>query len=94
MERFKTRHNISSRKITGEEASVREEMVLDWKSYRLPALLAEYSAEDIFIADETELFWKCLPDKTMSLKGEKCSGGNKSKERVTVLVCANVIGSK
>ena len=33
LERFKTRHNIAFRTIIGEEASVREEMVLDWKSY-------------------------------------------------------------
>lgn len=69
-------------------------MVRDWNSYQLPALLAEFSPNEVFNADETGLFWKCLPDKTMSVKGEKCSGGKKSKERITVLVCANMSGSE
>ena len=48
----------------------------------------------VFNADETGLFWKCLPDKTLSLKGEKCSGGKKNKGRITVLVCANMSGTE
>ena len=27
------------------------------------------------------------------MKGEQCSGGKKSKERITVLVCVNVTGT-
>ena len=46
-----------------------------------------------FSACETGLFWKCLPDKT-SLKGEKCSGSKRSKDRITVLVCSNMSGSE
>ena len=45
-------------------------------------------------ADETGLFWKCLPDKTMSFKGDTCSGGKRSKERITVMVCASMSGEK
>ena len=47
----------------------------------------------IFDADETGLFWKCLPDKNLSLKGEKCSGGKKNEGRIKVLVCANMLRS-
>jgi len=36
-------------------------MVLDWNSYQLPALLADFNAENVF--NETGLVWKCLPDK-------------------------------
>jgi hypothetical protein len=61
--KFKARHGIVFRKITGEEASVREEMVRDCNSCQLPALPAEFSPNDIFNADETGLFWKCLPEK-------------------------------
>jgi hypothetical protein len=34
-----------------------------------------------------------LPDKTFKFKGETCSGGKMSKERLTVLVCANMTGT-
>ena len=67
-------------------------MTSDWLSQTLPSLLAEYKPEDIFNADETGLFWKCLPDKTMSFKGDTCSGGKRSKKRITVIVCASMIG--
>jgi hypothetical protein len=33
------------------------------------------------------LFFKCLPDKTYGFSNEKCHGGNKSKDQLTVMVC-------
>jgi len=33
-------------------------------------------------------------DKTLAFKGERCSGGKQSKERVTLLVGANMDGSE
>ena len=39
------------------------------------------------------MFYQLLPEKTLSLKGEKCSGGKKSKQRVTVLLCTNLTGT-
>ena len=60
----------------------------------LPALLADYDPCDVFNADETGLFFKCLPEKTLAFKGEKCHGGKRSKERVTVMVAANMIGTE
>ena len=79
--------------IAGEEGSVSEEMLRDWTSRQLPDLLGKFSPDDIFNADETGLFWKCLPDKSLSLKGERCSGGKRSKDGITVLVYANMFGS-
>ena len=80
--------------MSGEAASVTEDMTADWLGTSLPALLSEFEPENIFNADETGLFWKCLPDKTLNLKGETCSGGKKSKEQITVLVCTNMTGSE
>ena len=94
LERFKTRHGIAFRQMSGQAASVTEYMTTDWLRVKLPALLREYQPVDVFNADETGLFWKCLTDKTLHMKGEQCSGGNKSKERITVLVCANMTGTK
>jgi hypothetical protein len=48
---------------------------------------------DIYNLDETGLFWQLMPDKTLGFKGQKYSGGKKSKERLSVLLCANLDGS-
>jgi hypothetical protein len=53
-----------------------------------------YKACDIFNADEARLFYKLMPNKTLQLKGEKCHGGKKSKERLTVLATSNMYGSE
>jgi hypothetical protein len=37
---------------------------------------------------------KCLPDKTLSFKKEKCHGNKLSKERVTCLLCVNMSGTE
>ena len=62
-------------------------MTQEWTSISLPALLSEFEPEDIYNADETGLFYKCLPEKTFAMKGDTC------KEQLTVLVAANMTGS-
>ena len=54
----------------------------------------KYEPRNIFNADEFGLFYQALPKKTLHLKGEKCSGGKKSKIRLTGLAAANMIGEK
>ncbi|XP_056645814.1 tigger transposable element-derived protein 6-like [Diorhabda sublineata] len=56
--------------------------------------MCSYSDSDVFNADETGLFYKLTPDRTLHFKGEKCSNGKLSKERITVLVAANMSGSE
>jgi hypothetical protein len=40
-------------------------------------VLEGYEARDIYNADEMGLFFKCLADRTLALKGETCRGGKK-----------------
>ncbi|XP_064475500.1 tigger transposable element-derived protein 4-like [Ornithodoros turicata] len=40
--------------------------------------------------DEMGLFYKALPSKILTYKGEMCSGEKRSKERITMLVGANM----
>ena len=47
-----------------------------------------------FNADEFGLFYQCLPNKTLHLKGEKCSGGKHSKIRMTGLASGNAYGDR
>ncbi|KAL4098294.1 hypothetical protein QTP88_022932 [Uroleucon formosanum] len=76
-----------------ESASVDPCISQDWKN-ELFNLLVDYDARDIFNADETGLFYKCLPDSTLTFKNEKCHGGKNSKERITVMLAANMDGSQ
>ena len=75
--------------ISRESKSVTEEMTAPWTETTLPTILSRYPLENIFNADEFGLFYQCLPDKTLHLKGEKCSGGKHSKIRLTGLAAGN-----
>ena len=61
---------------------------------KLPSLINGYLPRDIYNADETGLYFKALPNKTMTLKNEKCTGGKLSRERITILHCVNMAGDK
>lgn len=90
--RFKQRHGLVFKKLAGESAAV-DTNATDLWFQRLPELLEEYEPRDIYNADETGLFFNCLPDRTLALKGESCHGGKSAKERLTVLLCTNSDGS-
>ena len=65
-----------------------------WRGSALKELLQLYKPDDIFNADETGIFFKCLPDKTLDFKGAICTGGKKAKDGLTVLVAANMSGKE
>lgn len=94
IERFKKRHCITGGKIVGESASVDMNVVGDWFSTTWPDLRKNYDSKDIFNADETGLFYKLTPDKTLKFKGTSCAGGKMSEVRITVLVAANMTGTE
>lgn len=86
------RHSIGQLTVCGEGSSVDVDVVNNFRENTLPSLIAEYSADDIYNADETALFYKCLPNKTLAYKGEKCFGGKLSKERLTIMPICNMSG--
>ncbi|UYV62923.1 hypothetical protein LAZ67_2002512 [Cordylochernes scorpioides] len=90
---FKERNKISFKTICGESGAVNLQVAEQWKN-NLRELIKDKDARDVFNVDETGLFFKCTPDKTLAFKHEKCHGGKLSKERVTLLVGANMDGSE
>lgn len=94
IERFKKRYNITKGKIHGEAMDVNVDTVQHWIKNVWPEIRKGYNDSDIFNADETGLFYKLTPDRTLRFKQEKCIGGKQSKVRVTVLVCANMNGTE
>lgn len=55
-------------------------------------MISPYEPKNIYNADETGLFFHALPTKSLTVKREKFAGGKMSKERLTVLLCGNMVG--
>lgn len=93
LNRFKERHGIRVLTMKGEILSsdiTSAENFLEVFHTKIKG----YTAEQIFNCDETGLYWKAIPNKTMASVNEKNASGFKiSKERVSILFCANASGS-
>ena len=94
LDNFKKRNGITFKTVQGEAGVVDLQPLFEWQQQVLQPLLRKFSTDDIFNLDETGLFWRLLPNKTMSFRGERCTGGKKSKHRITLLVGANMSGTE
>ena len=92
--RFQKRHRIACKSLTGESADVSEEAVNSWKTDLLPRLIEGYAKEDVFNADETALFYRQLPKKSLVAAGDDTSGVKVMKERLTILLACSQTGEK
>jgi hypothetical protein len=61
---------------------------------RLPTLIKDFEKKDIFNADETGLYWRALPEKSLVQKGDASKGIKIPKDRVTLLVACSATGEK
>lgn len=91
LNRFRQRHNINFASVCGESGSLPNESVENWLS-KLPDILSGFKACDIYNMDETGLFYRALPDKSLSIRGEECKGEKRSKEKLTVMLCVSPTG--
>ncbi|XP_025407826.1 tigger transposable element-derived protein 6-like [Sipha flava] len=91
LEKFKKRHDIVWKQVSGEANDVNQETVVEWKQ-KISRLIAGYEAKDVYNADETGLFFRGIPTKSLVQKSESCSGGKKAKDRLTVFVCGSMAG--
>ena len=92
LQKFRNRHMIGYRQISGESANVLPATTEEWKR-RLTTIINGYNDDDIYNADETGLLFKAIPDRSLVLHKEHCKGGKRSKERYTVLLCSNWSGN-
>ncbi|XP_049710212.1 jerky protein homolog [Elephas maximus indicus] len=90
--RFKARHGIKKLD-TSSEKQVADRQAAEQFCGFFRSLVAEHglSPEQLYNADETGLFWRCLPHPTP--EGAPGPGLKQSKDRLTVLMCANAAGS-
>jgi hypothetical protein len=90
---FKTRFKIKEYIQHGEAAAAdinNPENITQMADVR--TLCKEYADKDIFNMDETGLFWKMSPDRTLATEVQ--SGGKKSKDRITLAFTTNADGSE
>lgn len=95
LSKWKRRHGISSVKTSGEIRSADHESA-DAFQIEFQQYVEEqgYHKEQIYNADETALFFKMLPDRTLATKDDphKREGYKQLKNRVTFLFCTNWSG--
>lgn len=94
LERWKNRHGIRQLSITGESLSSDVLASDKYKSVFEKFISDENLTPDqIYNADETGLFYRMLPGKTLASKLDDAAPGyKKSKDRVTVMACSNASG--
>jgi hypothetical protein len=65
----------------------------EWRKEQLLKIIEGYDNKNIYSADETGLFFRLTPNKTLSLKGDPCTGGKNSKKWIIVLLACNDNGT-
>lgn len=90
--RWQQRQGIKLRKIHGEQKSADSKAAADFLNFVVPNMLSEYEEADIFNADESALFFKALPGKSLCKQGYRNTGFKSSKERLTLLFICNATG--
>ncbi|XP_063235778.1 jerky protein homolog isoform X1 [Bacillus rossius redtenbacheri] len=94
LHKFKKRHGISFFKLSGEKLSAdtvaAEKFVVEFAEYVLDNNL---TADQVYNADETALYWRCMPRSTLCTADNPHSGMKDSKDRLTVLGCSNAAGT-
>jgi len=94
LERWKERNNIKFKKQHGEKQDADDWGAERWVTEVLPDIIKDYEPQDIFNADETGLYWRAIPDGTLSFKNADAAGSKVPKERVTLLLACNMHGSE
>ncbi|GBL93850.1 Tigger transposable element-derived protein 4 [Araneus ventricosus] len=81
IEKFKNRHGLSTRVLSGESASVNEGTVEQWKEDLATLVPHRLEPKNIYNCNETGLFYKLMTDGILTFKGEPCHcGGNYVKK--------------
>lgn len=90
VQRFKTRYQISSRRAHGEAASVDIASIHEQLA-AVQAIARQYQPADCYNCDETGLFYKSVPERSLSTSNH--SGIKNDKSRITLHFCCNADGS-
>jgi len=93
LDSWKRRHCIKARSFQGESRDMDQQIVSSWIA-SLPHIIAGYEMKDIFNCDETGLFFRSMPDRSLVQKGTACKGGKIQKDRMSILLTCSATGEK
>ena len=93
LEKFKACHAIKAFTISGESACVDLQTVDDFHS-RIPQICSDFEPCNICYCDETGLYYRALPDKTLSTKIASSKGAKNSKEHLTIMFACSATFEK
>lgn len=85
---------VSAGEVCGPKSVDVDETVVEDRKKRLDDLSQGYKPGDIFNCDETGLFYRALPTRSLVACGDSCKGGKHSKERITIHLCVSATGEK
>jgi hypothetical protein len=97
LRRFRVRRGLQKMLLHEEGAEVnKSDLGLLAALDDLYAIIAQYDPENIYNMDETGLFFRLLPRYSLLMPNEDISttrGKKKSKDRVSLIMCTNAVGS-
>ncbi|NXX80753.1 TIGD4 protein, partial [Urocolius indicus] len=95
LDRFKSRYGLVFRAQPVEAAATPtvDAPTLQYQN-GLRYFFNDYQPKNVFYLQETGLLYQMLPHNTFAFKGETCSVGKLSKERITIVVGTNMDGSE
>jgi hypothetical protein len=91
---FRQRHNINFLKICGESNGADLLNVDAWIAEVFLPKYKDYSETNIFNIDETALYYELLPSYTYDLSNSTPHGIKASKNRLTLCLGCNMVGSE
>lgn len=93
--RFKDRFSLKVKRIHGEKLSADLSRLDSFKIQLQNLIIAnELSLDEIYNADESAMYYKVLPNRTLALVTEKkISGAKAQRDRFTFMPCSNVNGT-
>ena len=95
LKRFRDKHGVRALSVQGESLSGATDTIDPFKK-KFAKIMEEkgLSLSQVFNCDETGLYWRLMPNKTLVTGREKeAKGFKKPKDRVTLMACANATGS-
>lgn len=93
LDKFIKRHDVSSKTLSGEGASVNQNTVDGWYK-QMDEICQGYDLKDIFNIDETGLFYESKPKRSYVELNDPCLNVKESKKRLTICLFTNALGSK
>ena len=92
VDKFRKRFSIKSMLLHGESGAI--DIAAEVKAREeLKIITCNYAREDIYNADETGLYFRMMPSRTLAFKLDKSHGLKKDKERVSILLVTNCTGT-